>query len=190
MSYFRMQSVLCGLAPTEASAASTGRHGRHIRQHRAWLRIRLRLSSRTSPATCGSAHAVAVSVAMMARPGQVTLEDGLASDYVKAIVGDDTGTIWFATDKGMSRFKGNRWTTYTSKHGLPNDSVRAMIRDSSGGLWVGTNEGVGVFDGTTWTIYTTLDGLAAKGVYAIAEDSAGTLWFGTLGGVSRFVRTQ
>ncbi len=111
--------------------------------------------------------------------------DGLAHSSVQAILEDSSGSLWFATGVGVSRYDGVSWTTYTTEDGLARDSVRAILEDSFGDLWFGTQEGgVSRYDGVSWTTYSTEDGLASDTVYAIIEDSSGNLWFATWGGVS------
>ena len=47
------------------------------------------------------------------------------------------------TCRGLSRFDGETWTTYTIKDGLAHDDVWSIAVAPDGGLWFGT-EGGGV----------------------------------------------
>ncbi|HID11764.1 MAG TPA: hypothetical protein EYP17_10770, partial [Candidatus Latescibacteria bacterium] len=109
---------------------------------------------------------------------------------------------------GVSRYDGERWTTYTRwKDGLAGNVVLAILEDREGhlwfGFWVGSIEigrgvpprfepgGVSFYDGERWTTYTIADGLANNYVNTILEDREGHLWFGTKwGGVSRYDRER
>jgi ligand-binding sensor domain-containing protein len=114
-------------------------------------------------------------------------ESGLASDQVRAITMASDGALWFGTDKGLSRYDGTRWMTYTQKDGLVDDSVRAVLAGPGGVLWVGTDKGLSRWDGNSWTTYTKLDGLPGTEVVALAVAPDGTVWCGTLeDGLGRF----
>jgi ligand-binding sensor domain-containing protein len=46
------------------------------------------------------------------------VNDGLASTDVSAVAALPGGEIWFGTDRGVSRFDGRTWTTYTKADGV------------------------------------------------------------------------
>jgi hypothetical protein len=46
---------------------------------------------------------------------------GLAGNQVNGISEDKQGNIWFATDGGLSRFDGKKFTSFTKKEGLQNE---------------------------------------------------------------------
>ena len=123
---------------------------------------------------------------------------------VRNVYEDRDGNIWFATDRGVQRYDGRTWTTYTTEDGLANDRASAMVQTRDGAMWFGTVNGLSRFDPVkgegeeAWTTYTTADGLASdrvswyKGLYQARD---GTLWagFGSLtdstdawSGISRF----
>src|SRR5262249_4564893 len=52
--------------------------------------------------------------------------DGLISDFVNNVFPDSRGTVWFATDAGVSRFDGTNWTTLARENGLPGNDVRCV----------------------------------------------------------------
>jgi ligand-binding sensor domain-containing protein len=95
--------------------------------------------------------------------------------------------LWAGTfGKGMSRFDGATWTTYTKDDDIASDSVRSIVFDFEGVVWFGTSRGLSRFDGESWTTYTTEDGLADNSISSIDIDSNGVMWLGTSGGMSRF----
>lgn len=119
--------------------------------------------------------------------------DGLADNYVWALMQDKEGNIWFGTDGGVSRFDGVNWETYTQKDGLATNGVRAIMQDKAGNIWVGTGGwlgtyggGVSRFDGKSWKTYTKEDGLAGSWIYAIIQDKEGKFWVGGQSGVNQF----
>ncbi len=69
--------------------------------------------------------------------------DGLANNYINAIVIDPFGNKWFGTwGGGVSKFDGVKWTNYTTDDGLANNRVNSIAIDSKGNMWFGTGDGV------------------------------------------------
>ena len=67
--------------------------------------------------------------------------DGLAGGAVQALYEDDRGALWVGTAKGLSRFRGGRWTTWTSREGVP-DNIYEIIEDRLAGFWLMTGSGL------------------------------------------------
>ncbi len=114
---------------------------------------------------------------------------GLPFDPIIRSLEDREGNLWFGLGfgGGLSRYDGERWTTYTKADGLGGNNVLALLEDSEGNLWFGTRRGgVSRYDGERWRTFTTVDGLVHNRVLSILEDRKGNLWFGTSRGVSRY----
>jgi ligand-binding sensor domain-containing protein len=62
--------------------------------------------------------------------------DGLRSDQVVSVFEDHSGTIWVATDDGLSRYDNGRFATLTTREGLPCDSIQDILEDDLGFLWL------------------------------------------------------
>ena len=67
-----------------------------------------------------------------------TAADGLASGRVRSLRLDGGGSLWVATDGGLSRVKDGRVATLTVKNGLPCDSIQWVVEDDARSLWLGT----------------------------------------------------
>ena len=67
-------------------------------------------------------------------------EHGLSNNYVKNIIQDGQGLIWFATETGLNRFDGQAFTSYTvGSSGLYNDAINTLLYDPYDNLlWIGT----------------------------------------------------
>jgi ligand-binding sensor domain-containing protein len=65
-----------------------------------------------------------------------TKADGLGSGRVADLHIDNDGTVWAATDGGLSRLKDGRITTLTSGNGLPCDSVHWALEDDNHSVWL------------------------------------------------------
>jgi ligand-binding sensor domain-containing protein/serine phosphatase RsbU (regulator of sigma subunit) len=112
------------------------------------------------------------------------MEHGMNSYYVKRILQDKRGNLWFGSyGGGVSKYNGSSFTHFTEKEGLSNNIVRSIFEDKKGNLWFGT-EGGGVtkYNGEYFTQFTKKEGLSNNYVLSILEDKNGNLWFGTWGG--------
>ncbi|HTZ33311.1 MAG TPA: two-component regulator propeller domain-containing protein [Methylomirabilota bacterium] len=63
-------------------------------------------------------------------------KDGLGDGWVKQLRFGTRGTLWAATQGGLSRIKDGRVTTLTSKNGLPCDSVHWSVEDGNHYVWL------------------------------------------------------
>lgn len=98
---------------------------------------------------------------------QFTQKDGLSSNTVYSMIEDSSGTIWFGTDKGVSRYDGKSiasipFTFDRQGRGfragqLLGDSsedtneVWSIMQTKSGSLWFGTTNGLYCYDGSKFT---------------------------------------
>lgn len=79
----------------------------------------------------------AQSVAML----HFNVADGLPSDLVYSSFADSKGYIWFATDKGISRYNGIRFTNFTTSDGLTDNEVFGFMEDTRNRIWIFTFKG-------------------------------------------------
>ena len=77
-----------------------------------------------------------------------SIQQGLPQISVQSIVQDQQGYIWVATQAGLARFDGVRFTTYSPENqpALPGIWVRSLMVDSGGRVWIGTYKGMAVYD--------------------------------------------
>ncbi len=79
--------------------------------------------------------------------------DGLASNWVNALLVDEDNVLWVATDAGVNRFDGETWLTFDETDGLDSDEVGVLFSDDDGALWAGTaygQHGLNYYAGTSW----------------------------------------
>ena len=113
----------------------------------------------------------------------------IPSNGVRYMIQDKYGTIWIATEKGLSKYiKDDKFITYTNKsydnNSLINDTVYTIIEDSTGLIWVGTYTGISIFDPTEHIKQYKNDpldknSLSNNVIHGIYEDEEGLLWVGT-----------
>ena len=134
--------------------------------------------------------------------------NGLGAGLVNELQFDQDGTLWAATNGGLSRLKNGQVATLTSKNGLPCDGVHWMMADDAHSLWLNMPCGlvrIARSELDAWaaavdhgeylkrtlqvTVFDSLDGvrsLAFAGGYTphVAKSMDGKLWFAGLDGVS------
>jgi PAS domain S-box-containing protein len=64
--------------------------------------------------------------------------NGLGEGPVFNLQRDGGGTLWAATEGGLSRFKDGHFSTLSSHNGLPCDAVHWMMEDDFHSVWLGT----------------------------------------------------
>ena len=116
----------------------------------------------------------------------LTERDGLVGIPVRSIAVDRDGVKWFGTEKGLSRYDGRTWTTYTEENVLISDWVSCLAVDLDNVLWVGTERGLSSYNGFEWTKYTTIDDKPIYRINNIVIDSTNSLWITTSKGVGHY----
>ena len=92
---------------------------------------------------------------------------GIGDLWVYNIAFDSKGTMWAATWKGLSRFDGDGFHTFTVKDGLVDKWVYTLAIDRDGRIWCGTEGGVSRYDArqaapkAQWVSWTNHDGVGA-----------------------------
>ncbi len=112
------------------------------------------------------------------------VDQGLSSSFIKSVLTDKAGNLWFGTNGGgVSRYDGRSFENFTEKNGLCNNKVLTIFQDKTGRIWFGT-EGGGVccYNGDNFLWITEEEGLGNNTVLSLCEDKEGNMWFGTNGG--------
>lgn len=120
-----------------------------------------------------------------------TNEGVLAGVDVFRIIPERDGSVWFATEAGVTRYAHGRFDSFNARHpALRDKRPRTIFRDGSQVLWFGTDAGAVRFDGLVWSTLDSRDGLAGNEVCWISEDADGRIWLGADKGLTRYERTR
>lgn len=120
-----------------------------------------------------------------------SVEDGLSSNSVRALMQDKYGFLWLGTDEGLNRYDGINVKLYRLKKQGANEAISSLY-DTTEKIWIGTDEGVYTYDYKTETIEpfhlaTSNDIRMKANTNHITQDKDGNLWFATIGqGVFRY----
>ena len=124
-----------------------------------------------------------------------TVENGLPSNVVNAIVQTRNGFLWVGTDAGLARFNGRRFTPiyFRGPQPAPPGIVSALAEGPDGDLWIGTGAGLAriarpaldFFDPSRSAFYHAGPGPSDE-ITCLRFTPDGVLWIGTNGGLYRF----
>src|SRR5208283_1086092 len=140
------------------------------------------------------------------KDGHVRASYSAAEELGEGLVGslqlDRDGALWVATQGGISRIKGGRMVTLTSRNGLPCDTINWTIDDDDGSFWLYTACGLVRIVRTeldAWladpkhrietTVWNAADGVRLRSSAAtaygprVAKSSDGKVWFVTGEGI-------
>ena len=111
-------------------------------------------------------------------------QSGLPQNTVNAITQTQDGYLWLATQEGLARFDGVRFTTYGLQDGLPSVEINALCQDQAGTLWIGTSGGLSRQQNGQFETVPLPRRLATSDVVTtLMVDSDQQLWVGTRSGV-------
>ena len=116
-----------------------------------------------------------------------TTANGLPSNTITLVRQTRDGYLWLATDNGLARFDGIRFTIFSKGEtaGIAGSRFLALWESSAGDLWAGTIDGgVSRYRDGRFTAFSTKDGLTSDVVRRIDEDAAGGIWAYHANGVS------
>ena len=125
-----------------------------------------------------------------------TVEDGLTSNVVNAILQTRNGFLWIGTDAGLNRFDGRHFSPiyFRGPGSTPQGIVSALAEGPGGDLWIGTSAGLvriarqalDEFDRSLSTFYHPGTGISDE-ITSLHFSRDGVLWVGTGAGLYRFV---
>jgi len=113
-------------------------------------------------------------------------DEGLAKDVVSDMLEDKNGELWFATEFGIGRYDGKKFSRYTPLESIANNSVNSILEDNSGHLWFGMEGDLCMYDGKSFTKMGDKGDLDFKNVRALTQDKKGVIWFSTKDGVFEY----
>lgn len=98
-----------------------------------------------------------------------------------AIVQTADGYLWLATEDGLVRFDGVRFTVFNKKNTkeIRHNHIQELFAGKDGSLWIGTKAGLSRLKDGKFINYTARIGLPENNIMSICEDQEGNIWLGT-----------
>jgi ligand-binding sensor domain-containing protein len=118
-----------------------------------------------------------------------TTEQDLPYKIVNSVLQTGDGYVWAATDDGLARFDGVRFTVFNTANtkNLMTNRVHNLVETSDGSLWMaGENRGLIRYRNGEFRNYTTADGLPDDGMLLVFVSSQNSLRVVTKKGAARF----
>lgn len=119
-----------------------------------------------------------------------TADTNLSSSMINQIYQDRNGIIWIATEYGLNKYDGAKFTIYKNEPGNPlslsNSSINCVFQDSKGRIWIGTLSGLNLYDPerNTFTSIPLDEGnykINQGNISSIIERKDGTILVGVMG---------
>ncbi len=111
----------------------------------------------------------------------------LKDNLVRRLEVDGAGTLWIATDRGLTRMRQGTFDFIEPPAGVELRDLIDLEPARDGSLWIATfGRGLFQLSGDTFRLWRAGDGLASDSVTALAEDEQGSLWVGSTGGLQRW----
>jgi signal transduction histidine kinase/ligand-binding sensor domain-containing protein len=111
---------------------------------------------------------------------QFTGKDGLSGDYVRSVLEDREGNIWWGTLHGLDRFRESTFTPVALPH---SDVPRSLLAERDGSVWVFSLNPVGI---VRIGPQGNRDLVAQSSATAMGEDESGGTWLVTARALYRF----
>ena len=73
-----------------------------------------------------------------------TFTSEIIDNYVRSIIRDNSGNMWFGTRKGLSKLSADKlsWESFTEENGLISNNIFDIKVDNNNNLWIATDKGV------------------------------------------------
>ena len=109
----------------------------------------------------------------------------LDGELVMSMTEAKDGAMWFRTRKGVTRYDGLRWRSFTTQDGMLDNQVRVLFGSRDGSIYAGTESGLCRFREGKWQTLWPAPGTGQFRILCLAEDPGGSIWFGTDHGLVR-----
>ena len=115
--------------------------------------------------------------------------EGLSNSLINQVFQDHMGFIWAATEDGLNRFDGIKYTSYShnknEENSLKSNFVTSLAEDQNGNLWVGLINGIQIYNYDTETFREIRMLVAGSEIHpyvsSILCTATGDIWITTSG---------
>jgi len=102
--------------------------------------------------------------------------DGLSGDISCSLFEDREGNVWFASSRGLDRFRELPVATISTKQGLSSSALSSLVAGADGSVWIGTHDGLTRWRNGQSTIFRKPNGLPDDFVNSLFADHRGRVW--------------
>ena len=119
-----------------------------------------------------------------------TKADGLSGNISCSLFEDREGNIWFASARGLDRFRELPVITVSAKQGLASDATKSVLASTDGGVWVASNDGLTRWRDGRFTVFRKANGLPDDATQSLFQDFRGRIWVTTRSGLAYFEKDR
>ncbi len=129
-----------------------------------------------------------------------TIRDGLSNNRINRVLQDKQGFLWIATEKGLNKFDGYRFTNFyhdeTDSLSIAGNTVYDLALDKSENIWIASSGGLNIYEpgkhGFRQVFPAVNDTLKAKNkiVMAVYPENDSIVWFDTADGLLHKYNTE
>jgi signal transduction histidine kinase/ligand-binding sensor domain-containing protein len=105
-----------------------------------------------------------------------TKSDGLSGDISCSLFEDREGNVWYASTRGLDRFRELPVATISTKQGLSSNYISSLVAGAEGSVWVGTHDGLTRWKNGQATVFRKANGLPDDFVNSLFVDNHGRVW--------------
>lgn len=117
---------------------------------------------------------------------QYAQRQGLPGDRVRSIVAAPDGSIWFASNEGLSRMHNGHLRNYTTADGLSSNNMITVYADRHGGILAASSAGIGRMTGDRFVPLSSPHQIVDPHFIGFGETRSGELYaFSAPRGISR-----
>lgn len=134
------------------------------------------------------------SIEPVAKFRNINVEQGLSQGTVYSVMQDKAGVVWLATQDGLNKFDGHKFTVYqkdASASRLSNNFTTELVQDLNGDIWIGTIYGLNRYSPLLdkWDHYFYSEknnAIPENNIKKLFMDSEGIVWVGTKNGIAYY----
>jgi signal transduction histidine kinase/ligand-binding sensor domain-containing protein len=115
-----------------------------------------------------------------------TQSDGLSGDISCSLFEDREGNVWYASTRGLDRFRELPVTTLSAKQGLSSNNANSVLAATDGSIWVATHDGLNRWKDGQFSIFRKASGLPSDVAQSLYQDYRERIWVFTDGGLAYF----
>jgi len=126
----------------------------------------------------------------------LTINKGLSSNNITAIIQDSEGFLWIGTDAGLNRYDGYTFLVFKynpqSENTITNNYITSLCEDKNGNIWIGTKNGLNLYKKKSkkFVNYISQDdknSIYSNYILAITCDNENTIWIETDKGLDKYL---
>jgi signal transduction histidine kinase/ligand-binding sensor domain-containing protein/DNA-binding response OmpR family regulator len=120
-----------------------------------------------------------------------SIQTGLSNKYIRCILKDSYGVMWFGTYNGLNRYDGTNMIVYEHDpkniNSLCHNLINAIVEDANKNIWIATAEGLNLYN-RELDNFINIDSVAGNKnhltntfITSIFCANDGCIWLGTMG---------